>query len=102
MNSFEYEKSGISEDEMHALIGMVGFEGIDSFSSREMLAIEYTKLISQTPVNITTEFIDKVKSEFNEREIVIISSTAAQVNYWARLLIALGVPPAGFSDKCDL
>jgi hypothetical protein len=60
------------------------------------------KLISQTPVNITAEFMEKVKSEFTEREIVIVSSTAAQVNYWARMLIALGVPPAGFSDKCDL
>lgn len=102
MNSFEYEKSGISKDEMQILVGRIGLEGINSFSSKERLAIEYTKLISQTPVNILPEFIEKVKFEFTEREIVIISSTAAQVNYWARLLIALGVPPAGFSDKCDL
>jgi len=53
-------------------------------------------------VDITAEFMEKVTSEFTEREIVILSSTAAQVNYWARMLIALGVPPAGFSDKCDL
>jgi alkylhydroperoxidase family enzyme len=39
-----------------------------------------------------------MKSNFNEREIVILASTAAQVNYWARLIQALGIPPAGFSD----
>jgi hypothetical protein len=33
---------------------------------------------------------------------VILASTAAQVNYWARLLQALGVPPAGFSDRCEI
>ena len=33
---------------------------------------------------------------------VTIASTSAQVNYWTRLIQALGVPPAGFSDKCDI
>jgi alkylhydroperoxidase family enzyme len=102
MNSFEYEKSGISEEEMQGLAGKVGLEQIHSFSTKERLGIEYAKLISQTPVNITTEFIEKVKSEFTEREIVILSSTAAQVNYWARMIKALGVPPAGFSDRCNI
>lgn len=102
MNSFEYEKSGISEEEMQGMTGGIEIDKIKSFSAKERLAIKYAKLISQTPVNITAEFMEKVKSEFTEREIVILSSTAAQVNYWARMLIALGVPPAGFSDKCDL
>ena len=102
MNSFEYEKSGISEEEMLGLTGSIEIDKIQSFSAKEILAIKYAKLISQTPVNITAEFMEKVKSEFTEREIVIVSSTAAQVNYWARMLIALGVPPAGFSDICDL
>jgi len=102
MNSFEYEKSGISEEEMQGMTGGIEIDKIQSFSAKERLAIKYAKLISQTPVNITAEFMEKVKSEFSEREIVILSSTAAQVNYWARMLIALGVPPAGFSDKCDL
>jgi alkylhydroperoxidase family enzyme len=102
MNSFDYEKSGISEEEMHGLAGKVGLEQINSFSAKERLAIEYAKLISQTPVIIPTEFIEKVKAEFTEREIVILSSTAAQVNYWARMIKSLGVPPAGFSDKCNI
>jgi alkylhydroperoxidase family enzyme len=43
-----------------------------------------------------------LKQHFTEREIVILASTAAQVNYWARLIQALGIPPAGFSDHCEL
>ena len=49
-----------------------------------------------------TEFIEKIKSEFTEREIVILSSTVAQVNYWGRMIKALGAPSAGFSNKCDI
>ena len=62
---------------------------------KEKLAIEYTKLISQTPIKIQKDFMEKIKLNFTEREIVIIASIAAQVNYWARLIQALGVPPAG-------
>lgn len=102
MNSFEYEKSGITDEEMQGLAGNMDMDSISSFSEKERLAVEYSKLISQTPVVIPAEFIDRVKSEFTEREIVILSSTAAQVNYWARMLKALGVPPAGFSESCNI
>ena len=44
------------------------------------------------------DFIDQIKANFDEREIVILASTAAQVNYWARLIQALGIPPAGYSE----
>lgn len=36
---------------------------------------------------------------FTRREIVILASTAAQVNYWARLNSALGVPSADFMEE---
>lgn len=102
MNSFEYEKSDVSKAEIRGLTGEGGFATVDSFSAKEKLALEYAKLISQTPVDIPEEFIEKLKAEFTEREIVILSTTAAQVNYWARLLKSLGVPPAGFSDSCSI
>jgi alkylhydroperoxidase family enzyme len=59
--------------------------------------MEYTKLISQTPLRFPQDFINGLKLQFTEREIVILASTAAQVNYWARLIQALGIPPAGFT-----
>ncbi len=102
MNSFEYEKSDVSEAEIRGLTGEGGFKTVDSFSAKEKLALEYARLISQTPVDIPEEFMEKIKAEFTEREIVILSTTAAQVNYWARLLKSLGVPPAGFSDSCGI
>lgn len=102
MNSFEYEKDGITQEEMQGLTGAKSLAEIQTFSGEERLAIEYTKLISSTPVIFPSGFIETLTNEFTEREIVILASTAAQVNYWARLLVAMGVPPAGFSESCNI
>jgi alkylhydroperoxidase family enzyme len=98
MNSHEHEALGISADEVLALRGQLTLESVSTFSAREMLAIQYARLVSQTPLKFHADFIEQIKRNFDEREMVILASTAAQVNYWARLIQALGIPPAGFSD----
>jgi alkylhydroperoxidase family enzyme len=102
MNSFQHEAYQISPEEVAALQGHMPIEQVGTFSEREKLAIQYAKLVSQTPLQFPRSFIEVLKQHFTEREIVILASTAAQVNYWARLIQALGVPPAGFSDQCLL
>ncbi len=97
MNSYEHAALGIHADEVLALRGGATLESVPSFSKRERLAVEYARLVSQTPLKFHPDFIEQLKSNFNEREMVILASTAAQVNYWARLIQALGIPPAGFS-----
>lgn len=98
MNSHEHEAAGISADEVLALRGQLGLELVPSFSARERLAVQYARLVSQTPLKFHPDFIAQVKASFDEREMVILASTAAQVNYWARLIQALGIPPAGFGE----
>lgn len=96
MNSYEYRKYGITDEEAESLRGDV--EQTASFSERENLAIAYTHLISASPLKFHPDIVEKVKAAFTEREFVILASTAAQVNFWARLIQALGVPPAGFGE----
>lgn len=96
MNSHEYRKYGITDEEAESLRG--DFEGVASFSEREKLAITYTRLISSTPLKFHPDVVEKVKAAFTEREFVILVSTAAQVNFWARLIQGLGIPPAGFME----
>lgn len=98
MNSYEHQALGINAVEVLALRGQGELESVTTFSTRERLAIEYARLVSQTPLKFHPEFIGQIKANFNEREMVILASTAAQVNYWARLIQALGIPPAGFSE----
>ena len=99
MNSNEYTVTGILDAEVLALRGMIELESVSSFSVREKLDIQYARLISQTPLKFHPDFIELIKSNFTEREMVILASTAAQVNYWARLIQALGIPPAGFDKE---
>ncbi len=102
MNSHQFEEKQISMDELMVLQGRKPIEEVSSFSGRERLAIQYAKLISHTPLQFPGSFIEELKQQFTEREMVILASTAAQVNYWARLIQALGIPPAGFSDQCNI
>ena len=97
MNSHEHRSHGLTDEEAESLRD--DFEKIDTFSEREKLAITYTRVISQTPLKFYPELVEKVKTAFNEREFVILVTTAAQVNYWARLIQALGIPPAGFRSE---
>lgn len=95
-NSYEHRQHSITDEEAASLRG--DYESISTFSEREKLAIAYTRVISQTPLKFHPDLVDKVRAAFTEREFVILASTAAQVNYWARLIQALGIPPAGFGE----
>ena len=96
MNSYEHRDVGITDEEAESLRG--DFEKVSTFSEREKLAIAYARVISQTPLKFHPDLVERVKSAFTEREFVILASTAAQVNYWARLIQALGIPAAGFLE----
>lgn len=96
MNAARWEKT-ITLDEIAALAGRKPLDEVDTFNDREKYAIEYARLISSTPLNFPQAFIAGLKKHFNEREIVILATTAAQVNYWTRLIQALGCPPEGYS-----
>jgi alkylhydroperoxidase family enzyme len=102
MNSCDYTDYGITQNELIALQGHAEITDVQTFSARERIAIEYAKLISRAPLAFPLNFVKSLKANFTEREIVVLAATAAQVNYWARLLQALGVPPAGFSGHCNL
>ena len=99
MNSFEHDGAGISDAELAALAGGDP-DAVETFTARERLAIEYTQRISSSPLVFPAEHQALLREEFSERELVILATTAAQVNYWARVIQGLGIPPAGFTAAC--
>lgn len=100
MNAVGMDMTGITPDEIMALKGSLELDAVKSFSKREVIALEYAILISKTPLVFEEKFISKLKSEFSEKEIVMMASTIASVNYWARFNQSLGVLPAGFNEEC--
>ena len=85
----------MSSDELAALQGTVDLASVPTLTERERVAIEYARLISATPLALPREFGARLRAVYTEREIVVLATTAAQVNYWARLFQGLGSPPQG-------
>jgi alkylhydroperoxidase family enzyme len=102
MNSREFEKKGITDEEVTALQGRVTIDDVPTFTEREKAALRYVECMCRTPLEFTTEAVAEVKRNFSARGFVILTSTCAQVNFWTRLIQSLGVPPAGFSAECSV
>jgi len=100
MNSFGAEAAGVADAELRAL--QRGEEDdLATVTPRERAAIAYARAISSTPLVFDDGLRAELSRLFTEREIVIIATTAAQVNYWARTIQALGIEPAGFCTIPD-
>jgi len=102
MNSFGYQEDGITEEELEVMRGRKNLADVTSFSEKERIVLDYVRHLCASPIKMPSEVSDRVIRNFSEREIVILASTVAQVNYWARLIQGLGVPPEGFMDQCDI
>jgi alkylhydroperoxidase family enzyme len=102
MNSRAFSEKGISDEEILGLQGTVPLAEIPTITPREQAALRYGACICSTPLSFTTDVIENMKAHFTDRGIVIVASTCAQVNFWARLIQSLGVPPAGFSAECSI
>lgn len=100
MNSTEYKKLHITQEEIEVLQGIKNIEEIKSLTYEEKIVLKYAVALTITPISISSELLDSILNVFTEREIVIIVSTIAQVNFWTRLIQGVGVPPAGFSLSC--
>jgi alkylhydroperoxidase family enzyme len=102
MNAKDFAHRGITDAEILALQGAVPLENVPSITVRERAALLYVDCMCSTPLAFTEDVINDMKRLYSERGIVIVASTCAQVNFWARLIQSLGVPPAGFSSECSI
>ena len=100
MNSAEYADSGISRDEVEALQRRRELGDVSSLSREETVALRYARALTSTPIAMDSELLAELLDTFSERELVVLASTVAQVNFWTRMIQGLGVPPAGFSETC--
>ncbi len=92
MNSAMTEETGILPEELLALQGRTEITLVTSFTPAGKTGHRIHEAYISDTVKVSQDFISELKHQFTEREIVILASTAAQVNYWARLIQALGIP----------
>lgn len=97
MNAAGHAAAGLSPDELAALLALDA-DRWPALGAREHAAARYARCLSSTPVVVPLELQDRLRETFTDREIVVLATTIAQVNYWARFCSGLGVPAAGFFD----
>jgi alkylhydroperoxidase family enzyme len=86
--------SGFSDEE---LLAIPRYQSSSLFTDREKAALDYAVAVMRTPVEVTDELFTRVRSYFNDRQLVEITALLALVNL-DRFNAAFGIGPAGFSD----
>ena len=97
MNAASHARAGLSRAELDALVSCEPSRWAD-LATKERLAAEYALRLSSTPVALDAALRDALSASFAPRELVVLASTIAQVNYWSRFNQGLDVPAAGFCE----
>ena len=72
------------------------FENSDAYSAAEKLVLQYAVAMTRTPVDIPDELFEALAGEFDERQLVELTSAIAWENYRARFNHAFGIESEGF------
>jgi alkylhydroperoxidase family enzyme len=86
--------SGLRDEE---LLALPRYESSDLFTDREKAALDYTVAVMRTPVEVTDELFARMRSYFDERQLVEITALLTLVNV-DRFNAAFGIGSAGFSE----
>ena len=79
-------------------MALVDFESSGEFNDVERIVLRYAVAMTQTPVDVSDGLFDQLKQQFNERQLVELTSTIAWENYRARFNHAFGIEAEGFSE----
>jgi AhpD family alkylhydroperoxidase len=98
MNAATWRRAGLLGPELVSLVELRRVDW-DRLGPREATAARYAEALSRTPVALDEALTTELRQRFTPREIVVLATTIAQVNFWSRFNQGLGVPSAGFFDE---
>ena len=88
-------RAGISEAQ---LLALPGYRDSDLFDELEKLVIEYAVAMSATPVAVSDELFDELRSHFDDAQLVELTNVIALENMRGRFNFALGIGSSGFRE----
>lgn len=80
------------------LYALAEYESDPNFSEAERAAIAYADAMTSTPVHVGDELFARLRTSFNEVQIVELTGLIAWENFRARFNHALGIESQGFSE----
>jgi alkylhydroperoxidase family enzyme len=78
------------------LSGLPDFETNAAYTALESAVLQYAVAMTETPVNVSDELFAKLRENFNDRQLVELTSSIAWQNYRSRYDHAFGVESEGF------
>ena len=97
MSSGILERLGMSEEKLRAL---PRWRESHVFSEDERLVLESAEALTATPPAMSDELWERLRTRFDEEQLVELTSSIAIENYRARLGDAFGLANEGFSKTC--
>ena len=86
---------GLTDEE---LLALPSYRTSQLFSEVEQLVLDYAVGMSRTPVEVPDELFERLREQFDERQIVELTHLIAIENMRGRFNLALGIGSAGFSE----
>jgi len=80
------------------LLDLPKFETSSAFNEIEKMVLQYTVAMTKTPVHVADELFNRLRSHFNEKQMVELTATVAWENYRARFDHAFGIESMGFTE----
>ncbi|MCK6571525.1 carboxymuconolactone decarboxylase family protein [Myxococcota bacterium] len=101
MNAAAAARGVLTDAEIDALLVAAPNDGggFVPRDDREAAAAAFARALSLTPVQVSADLRARLRASFSSREIVVLTSTVAQVNFWSRFNQGLDIPAAGFSAR---
>lgn len=98
MNAATWQRAGLTPRELRSLLSEP-VPALTTLDARSAAAGKYAAALSATPVELDERLRTELAEVFSAREIVVLATTIAQVNFWSRFSQGLGIPAAGFFDE---
>jgi AhpD family alkylhydroperoxidase len=88
-------QSGLTEDEMKDL---VDWRASERFDEVDRAVIELADAVSRTPTEVPDELFERLRSHFDEAQLVELTAAIAWENWRARFNWAFGCGKEGYSE----
>jgi AhpD family alkylhydroperoxidase len=86
---------GITDEE---LLAMADYQNASCFSEVDKLILQYATAISRTPVEVSDELFDALRTHFDTAALVGLTHIITLGNLRARFNVALDIGSSGFSE----
>ena len=88
-------RAGVSEEQ---LLALPRYRDSELFDELEKLVLDYAVGVSSTPVDVADELFAKLRSHFDDAQLVELTNVIALENMRGRFNLALDIGSAGFSE----